>query len=100
MKSENKFTQKIIVIAVVAALCVVALCAVLIGVGGEKGGNLTEQLEMGARYLAELDYENAIAAYEAAIAIDPKNVEAYIGLADVYIAMGEPENAQEVLAEG
>ena len=47
-----------------------------------------------------LNYEAAIAAYEEAIAIEPKCEEAYLGLAEVYAAMGEYDQAIAVLEEG
>lgn len=55
---------------------------------------------MAQRYLDELQYEQAIAEYEAAISIDPKNKDAYLGLAEVYVTMGDIEKALEVLEEG
>lgn len=58
---------------------------------------LEEALSLGEKYLTELDYEQAIASYRAAIEIDPKCVDAYIGLADTYIAMGDYEEAKNVL---
>ena len=58
------------------------------------------QLSLGQRYLNELDYENAIAAYKAAIDIDPRNPDAYQALADVYVAMDDYDSACEILQEG
>ena len=52
---------------------------------------LQEQLDLGYRYLSELNYEKAVAAFEAAIEIDPKNVEAYLGLVDAYTGTGDSE---------
>lgn len=42
--------------------------------------------EVGSRYLSEGKYEEAILAFEAAIEIDPKASEAYLGLAEAYEA--------------
>ena len=47
--------------------------------------------------------ENLLAAhadYEEAIKLDDKNPEGYLGLADVYIRMGEYDKALEVLKDG
>ncbi len=82
-----------------AALCIL-LVAVLVVSGGNSGRRLQEQLRLGEKYLTELDYEQAIAAYRAAIEIDPRCEEAYLGLADVYVAKGEPEQAAAVLEAG
>ncbi len=82
-----------------AALCIL-LVAVLVVSGGNSGRRLQEQLRLGEKYLTELDYEQAIAAYRAAIEIDPRCEEAYLGLADVYVAKGQPEQAAAVLEAG
>lgn len=85
--------------AIVAAMCIVAAVVILsVGSGTEK--RLAEQLDLAERYLSELDYESAIAAYEAALEIDPKCEEAYLGLADIYMEQGEYEKAVEILEAG
>jgi len=56
-----------------------------------------EQYDLGVRFLSEGNYEEAIIAFNAAIEIDPKLVDAYLGLADVYIAQGDYETAREIL---
>lgn len=58
------------------------------------------QIALGERYLDELNYEQAIAAYLAAIEIDPKNPEAYKALADIYIDMGDLASAEAILKKG
>ena len=52
---------------------------------------------MGSKYMAELDYENAIIALNKAIEIDPKNVDAYAMLAKVYGKSGRPDEAKSTL---
>ena len=76
-----------------AVLITVSLCAC----GGSSAGKWQEQYDLGIRYLSEGNYEEAIIAFEAAIKIDPKQVDAYIGLADVYIAQGDTEKAKDIL---
>jgi len=63
---------------------VIALCLVLVlcACGASK---LEKQLDLGAKYLEELDYDNAIAAYTAAIDVDPASIDAYVGLAKAYV---------------
>ena len=56
-----------------------------------------EQYDLGVRYLSEGNYVEAILAFNAAIEIDPKRPEAYVGLAKVYIARDDPEKAVEIL---
>ncbi len=57
-----------------------------------------EQYELGMRFLSDGDWEQAIPAFLAAIEIDPKRADAYLALADAYVAAGEPEKAKELLA--
>ena len=58
------------------------------------------QYDLGVRYLSEGDYEQAIIAFTAAIKIDPKRAEAYLGRADAYIGSGETEeNLAAALAD-
>ena len=47
----------------------------------------------------ELNYEKAIAELELAIEIEPNNAEAYIALAEVYVEMGDYEEAVAILEE-
>lgn len=56
------------------------------------------QYELGMRFLSDGDWEQAIPAFLAAIEIDPKRADAYLALADAYVAAGEPEKAKELLA--
>jgi len=93
----KKLNKKLVFTAI--AVIAVVLIAVLGTVASKSAGakKLEEQLSLGEKYLSELNYEQAIACYLAAIEIDPKNADAYLGLADTYIAQGEYENAMEVL---
>ena len=64
---------------------------------GQKTSTWEEQYDLGVRYLSEGNYEEAILAFNAAIEIDPKRPEAYVGLAKAYTAQGDPEKAAEIL---
>ena len=89
------------VIAIVSSLIVVALSIIIvIWVSGSKERNYEEQLKLAERYLDELDYDRAIAAYKAAIDIDPDNPEAYLALADTYVEIGDLEAAKKILEKG
>ena len=59
-----------------------------------------EQYDLGMRLLSEQSYEEAILAFREAIRVDPKREEAYIGLADVYLAQGEGAAALAAVEEG
>ncbi len=87
-------------------LALVLLIAALIGVSACREGPAAsantwqDQYDLGMRYLEEGNYEEAIIAFSAAIEIDPKRAEAYLGLADAYIESGKPEKALEALQCG
>ena len=68
----------------------------LIGCKG-KAERVQEQLDLGSKYMAELDYESAILALNKAIKIDPKNVDAYKMLAEVYEKSGRLDDARATL---
>ncbi|EHO53097.1 tetratricopeptide repeat protein, partial [Lachnospiraceae bacterium oral taxon 082 str. F0431] len=62
-----------------------------------KEAKVQEQLDLGSKYMAELDYESAIVALNKAIKLDPKNVDAYKMLAEVYEKSGRLEDARATL---
>ena len=87
---------------IIGIVTVVLLAVIITGivVMTSPARKYDKQLSLGQRYLDELDYEQAIAAYRAAIDIDPKNPEAYKALAEIYIEMNDIEKAIAILDEG
>ena len=74
---------------------VLGLCAC-----GQKAPTWEEQYDLGVKYLSEGNYQEAIIAFTAAIEIDPKRAEAYVGRGDAYIGNGETaENLAAALAD-
>lgn len=69
---------------------------------GQNGSSTTwqEQYDLGVRYLSEGNYEEAILAFTAAIEIDQKNADAYIGAAKAYEAMVDIDSALSILQQG
>ena len=101
MEQKKTINKKIIaIIAGMIAVVCIAVAVAIIALGGNSGKKLAEQLDLAEHYMDELDYEAAIAAYEAAIEIDPMCEDAYLGLAEAYVAMGEYEDAIKVLEDG
>ena len=101
METEKTINKKwIIIIAAIAAVVCIAVATVIFVTGNSAERKLAEQLDLAEGYLSELDYENAIVAYEAAIEIDPGCRDAYLGLADIYIEQEEYEEAAKILEEG
>ena len=97
----NKASKKKIYIFAGIALAIILLTVIgIIAYSNTPAVRLQKQLDLGNRYLSEMEYEKAIAEYEAVIEIDSRNVEAYLGLADAYIGLGEYDKAMEALKRG
>ena len=95
----SKLNKKFFIGAVaIIAIALVAALALLLPKSAEAG-KLSAQLDLGDKFLSELNYEQAVVAYLAAIEIDPKNADALLGLADAYLAQGEYDKAEEVLED-
>lgn len=107
-KEENHVIKKKSYSTLLFGVTIVLLIAFVLGgvifsmntIFGRNEAKLQKQLELGEKYLSELDYEQAIIAFEAAIEIEPMSVEAYLGLASVYERQGYYEKAISVLEEG
>lgn len=99
-KVQTKKMNKKVLIGAVAVITI-ALVAVLAIVVPKSvnAAKITEQLNLGEKYLSELNYEQAIVAYQAVIDIDPKNEDAYFALAEIYIAQGKYDMALDILKE-
>ena len=76
---------------------ILALVVILLVGCKSKEARVQEQLDLGSKYMAELDYESAIVALNKAIKIDPKNVDAYKMLAEVYEKSGRLDDARATL---
>ena len=70
-------------VLIMAAVFLLAACSKSIE------AQIAEQLDLGQKYLAELNYEEAIVAFKKIIEIDERNLDAYLGLAQVYEAQAE-----------
>jgi|GEM_PF-3832655 len=81
----NKKTIIVLIIAIAAALCI---CATSCSTSGDTTDPYEQQIQLGYKYLSEMDYEQAIIAFDKAISIDAKRDTAYIGKADTYLAKG------------
>lgn len=58
-----------------------------------------EALDMGEAYLLDGNYPKALFAFETAIGLEPMTVDAYMGLADVYVDMGNVDTALDMLEQ-
>lgn len=59
-----------------------------------------EHIDFGRIYLADLSWEKAVLEFTEAIEIEPLNSDAYLGLAEAYVGIGDMDKAIEVLEEG
>ena len=102
--------KKILIIILCGVLALVLLfmgvCAAMLITGGSSDGSGSDgdiyqkQLDLGNKYLEEENYEQAIAAFKAAIEEDPENEEAYSLLARVYHNLGYTDQLRFLLADG
>ncbi|MCR5726493.1 MAG: tetratricopeptide repeat protein [Lachnospiraceae bacterium] len=95
MKKRRPVYLWIGIIAVILVTAVVITTVVI--VSGAKKSEYDEKMDLGRKYLLELDYKQAALAFEEAIKIDPKKKDAYIELAEVYVKQGENEKAILIL---
>lgn len=92
--------MKISVIKGVTMLWLI-ICMMLSSCGGQSTESTwQEQYDLGVRYLSEGNYEEAIIAFTAAIEIDAKQGEAYLGVAEAYVALGDIDSAIDMLEQG
>ena len=74
-------------------IAVIVLVAVLLTSCGSKAATATDKIELGQKYLTELNYTEAIASFTEAIKLDPNNIQAYMGRAEAYVVLGEYDKA-------
>lgn len=96
---EKKSKKKPVIIFAIILLAIIAVLIAVLGINAVKTNKVKGLITKGEKYLSKLDYDRAIAAFEEAISIKPKQEDAYIGLADVYIKMAEDAVAEGNYAE-
>lgn len=97
MKNGKKILIFVISIMVILLIAVNVFLYLYMNGPSKKAA---EQLDLGQQYLLDMEYEEAVAAFEIAIELEPKNTEAYLGMAEAYLAMGEPQKAIKILKKG
>ena len=102
MKNQNEesprgFTKKPLII--IAAAVIIAGGATAATVTAVNYANSPSRLvSLAQKFLNDSDYERAIIEFDKVLAMDPLNVDAYIGKAEALAALGNTDEALEVLA--
>lgn len=79
----------------------IALAAILLLAAGMAAVSLLrlhrvqQHLEMGEKYLNELDYNSAVMEFTSAIEVDPRSRNAYLGRGDAYLGLNNYESAED-----
>ena len=98
-EEKQKRKRIFIIVLTIGVLLFTGLLVRSIVLGG-NGNKIQKQLDLGTKYLDDMDYEQALVAFEAALDIDPMNADAYLGIVEVHIRTNEFEKALEVAKEG
>lgn len=77
---------------IIGAIAVVLIALTAgISIYNTPANRLSRQLDLGNRYLEEQNYEQAVIAFEKAIEIDDRCIEAYAGGIEAYMAMEDTD---------
>ena len=95
-RQGRKWIWGILAVVVIAGI----IAGVLILRNVQERKSYEKYLDSAEKYLEELDYENAEAAYLKAIDVEPKEEEPYVALARLYLGQGETDKAQTILEQG
>ena len=83
--SETRFWR--VAALLLAALALFTACT-------SKAAKAVEKVELGQKYLTELNYTEAVASFTEAIGLDPENIPAYMGRAEAYIGLKQYDDAK------
>lgn len=93
-------TRILIYIIIAIAVVIMGTLAILKNHQAYSPDTVQEHIDLGRIYLTELSYEKASLEFTEAIEIEPLNSDAYLGLAEAYVGMGDTEKAIDILEEG
>jgi len=93
----KKYIKKymVFIVAIILLLCTFAA----VNAQDIKESDISTQLELGDKYLSELNYEEALVAYNKVLKVEPKNVDAKMGIVDVLIKTDKQDEAIQFLTE-
>ncbi len=84
----------------VSILIVFGMIFALVSCANVQKPDWQEHLDLCQKYLLDGNYEQAIIEFNKVIEIEPKNVDAYLGLAEAYVAAGDYDSAISILEQG
>lgn len=84
-------TEKRKLLQLVAAVLLAVMLLTACASGASKAA---DKIELGQKYLTELHYTEAVAAFTEVIKIDPSNIEAYMGRAEAYKGLKQYDDAK------
>lgn len=100
----NKPKKRLITIAAIAGIVLVTLVIIIgISLSGSKPFekmSADELLEIGEKYLLEMNYEQAIIQFLKAIEVEPMKVRAYLDGTDAYLHLDRIPDAVDLLNAG
>lgn len=96
---EKPKKSRILLPVGIGVLCIfwVVILGIILVPKQTVASKLQEKLDLGNNYLEKADYVKAKAAFQEALSIDEKSPEADLGMADVYTAQKEPDQALKYL---
>ncbi len=86
MITERKSTLRLFALVLLAAALFTACTS--------KAAKAQEKIDLGQKYLTELNYTEAVASFTEAIELDPENIPAYMGRAEAYIGLKQYDDAK------
>ena len=87
-------------IGIFLGTCAIALVVIFGAVTmNGKGKGLEKRLQLGQKYLTEAKYEEAVIVFQKILKIDPKQMEAYAGIAQAFEEMDKKEDALPYLEQ-
>ena len=97
---RNKKKRKLMIVGLGGLLLVAMLLAGWIFMGIQSTRAFNDAIDEGNRYLLAENLEQAEAHFLRAIEINPREVEPYLQLAEIYMTWDEPEEAIAILEQG
>ena len=99
MERIRKIKDKRILAGIILGLCLIA-AFIFWALAGKENRELESLLDLGDRYMEELDYEAAIIVFDKVITLDPKDDRGYMGKAMAQYSMGQYDEAIETIYTG